>query len=98
MKKLRLYFLASALLMLSQGAWAAITGTGTASDPYVLSSAEDWATFANETNSGTYWATGVYVKMGADISSVTAWVGTGIMFKHDEQLISDALDNVRDKE
>ena len=27
-----------------------------------------------------------------------AWVGTGIMFKHDEQLISDALDNVRDKE
>ena len=27
-----------------------------------------------------------------------AWVGTGIMFRHDEKLISDALDNVRDKE
>ena len=27
-----------------------------------------------------------------------AWVGTGIMFKHDEQLISDALESVRDKE
>ena len=27
-----------------------------------------------------------------------AWVGTGIMFRHDEKLISDALESVRDKE
>ncbi|MCR5670189.1 MAG: DUF3021 domain-containing protein [Butyrivibrio sp.] len=27
-----------------------------------------------------------------------AWIGTGIMFWHDEKIISDALDNVRDEE
>ena len=27
-----------------------------------------------------------------------AWVSTGIMFRHDEKLISDALESVRDKE
>ncbi len=27
-----------------------------------------------------------------------AWIGTGLMFRHDEKLISDALDNVRDKD
>lgn len=27
-----------------------------------------------------------------------AWVGTGLMFRHDEKLISDALESVRDKE
>ena len=27
-----------------------------------------------------------------------AWIGTGLMFRYDEKLISDALDNVRDKD
>ncbi len=27
-----------------------------------------------------------------------AWIGTGLMFRHDEKLISDALDNVRDND
>ena len=27
-----------------------------------------------------------------------AWVGTGLMFRHDEKLISDALDSVRDED
>ena len=53
-----------------------ITGTGTASDPYVISSMTQWETFATESNAATYWASGVYIKLGANITGVTTTVGT----------------------
>ena len=77
------------LLAFGIGAWATggtISGTGTQADPYLLADAADWAVFANESNHSTYWASGVYVKMTADIgtneSPVTTKVGTySHMFK-----------------
>ena len=67
--------LATLLLTLTaQTAMAAITGSGTADDPYLISSTEDWNTFANNVNNGTSYS-GQTVKLNADIS-VTAMVGT----------------------
>ena len=63
--------------------WAAngtISGSGTEGDPYLIEDAEDYAVFANVNNKATYWASGVYVKLAADIGTadapVTATVGT----------------------
>ena len=56
-------------------AWA-ITGSGTQIDPYVISSVDDWNTFANSNNASTYWDSDVYVRLGADIGPVTTMVGT----------------------
>ena len=57
-----------------------IAGDGTKASPYLLEDAADWATFSNSSNAATYWASGVYVKMTADIgtaeSPVTTTVGT----------------------
>lgn len=64
-------------------AWATggtISGAGTQADPYLLADAADWAVFTTEGNHATYWASGVYVKMTADIGTnvnpVTTKVGT----------------------
>ena len=62
------------LLTMAQTAMAAITGSGTADDPYLISSTEDWNTFANNVNNGTSYS-GKTVKLNADIS-VTTMVGT----------------------
>ena len=43
----------AAMLTMAQTAWAAITGSGTADDPYLISSTEDWNTFATNVNNGT---------------------------------------------
>ena len=58
----------------AQTAMAAITGSGTADDPYLISSTEDWNTFANNVNNGTSYS-GKTVKLNADIS-VTTMVGS----------------------
>lgn len=67
-------------LFTTVGAWAEITGHGTPNDPYVLNTAGDWATFANESNAATYWASNVYVKLSDtwdnSASAVTTMVGT----------------------
>lgn len=64
-------------------AWATggtISGDGSQANPYLLADAADWAVFSNESNHSTYWASGVYVKMTADIGTnvnpVTTKVGT----------------------
>ena len=64
-------------------AWATdgtISGDGSQANPYLLADAADWAVFSNESNHNTYWASGVYVKMTADIGTnvnpVTTKVGT----------------------
>ena len=62
------------LTMTAQTAMAAIKGSGTADDPYLISSTEDWNTFANNVNNGTSYS-GQTVKLNADIS-VTTMVGT----------------------
>ena len=64
----------AAMLMMAQTTMAAITGSGTADDPYLISSTEDWNTFANNVNNGTSYS-GKTVKLNADIS-VTTMVGT----------------------
>ena len=53
------------LTMTAQTAMAAITGSGTADDPYLISSTEDWNTFANNVNNGTSYS-GQTVKLNAD--------------------------------
>ena len=63
----------AAMLTMEQTAMAAITGSGTADDPYLISSTEDWNTFANNVNNGTSYS-GQTVKLNADIS-VTTMVG-----------------------
>ncbi|UKK66837.1 beta strand repeat-containing protein [Prevotella communis] len=67
-------------LFTTVGAWAEITGHGTPNDPYVLNTAGDWATFANESNAATYWGSNVYVKLSDtwdnSASAVTTMVGT----------------------
>ena len=58
MKNLRLYFLALPLLMLSQGAWADIfsSGSGTSTNPYLISSATDLQELSTMSNSSS-WST-----------------------------------------
>ena len=67
-------------LFTTVGAWAEITGHGTLNDPYVLNTADDWATFANKNNADTYWGSNVYVKLSDTWdnsgSAVTTMVGT----------------------
>ena len=62
------------MLTIAQTTMAAIKGSGTADDPYLISSTEDWNTFANNVNNGTSYS-GQTVKLNADIS-VTTMVGT----------------------
>ena len=72
-RTLNLILTLAAMLTIAQTAMAAITGSGTADDPYLISSTEDWNTFANNVNNGTSYS-GKTVKLNADIS-VTTMVG-----------------------
>ena len=73
-QKINLILTLVAMLTMAQTAMAAITGSGTADDPYLISSTEDWNTFANNVNNGTSYS-GQTMKLNADIS-VTTMVGT----------------------
>lgn len=49
---------------------------GSEDNPYVITSADDWNNiFAKEANAATYWASGVYVRLNANIT-VSNMVGT----------------------
>lgn len=65
-------------LLTSATAWAEITGSGTAAEPYVLNEAADWATFASNVNNGTN--ADKFYKLSDTwdntASAVTATVGT----------------------
>ena len=52
-----------------------INGTGSDTDPYIISNTDEWNTFAYFVNSGTNTYSGEYVKLTANIS-VTEMVGT----------------------
>ena len=69
-----LILILAVMLTMAHTVMAAITGSGTADDPYLISSTEDWNTFANNVNNGTSYS-GQTVKLNADIS-VTTMVGT----------------------
>ena len=61
-------------LLTGNTAWAnSLSGSGTQTAPYMINSVDDWNTFAG---SSTYWSSGKYVKLGADIGPVTTMVGT----------------------
>ena len=56
--------------------WAdELSGSGTKADPYQIASAADWNTFATEANAATYWASGVFARLDADVV-VSSMVGT----------------------
>ena len=79
MKRKSLLLILFALVAFGPTAWAQLTGNGTSSDPYLITSTEDWNTFAESVNNGTtYW--GQTVKLNADIgttdSPVTTMSGT----------------------
>ncbi len=52
------------------------TGSGTASDPYRISSIDQWNTFANANNYKMFYDSDKHIELGADISGVTTTVGT----------------------
>ena len=68
MKRKQLYIIAL-LLMVTQGAWA-FSGSGTSSDPYLITSATDWNTLATNVNNGTTYS-GQYICLTNDISIST---------------------------
>jgi hypothetical protein len=53
MKK-KLLLSALFMVMTLQGAWAAIGGTGTESDPYTINSSDDWNDFCASLANKTY--------------------------------------------
>ena len=57
-----------------------ISGSGTISSPYLIGSIADWIQFSNPDNAGTYWESGVYVRLTADIGTaqtpITTMAGT----------------------
>lgn len=60
-------------LLTASTAWAqSLSGSGTAADPYIISSDEDYAEFASNS---AYWASGVVVKLTANVST-NKMVGT----------------------
>ena len=78
MKQRRLFLARAAMTLLvavftAATAWAqSLTGSGTAADPYIINSDAAYEEFAT---TSAYWASGVYVRLTADVST-TKMVGT----------------------
>ncbi len=78
MKQRRLFLARAAMTLLlavlsSATTWAqSLTGSGTAADPYIINSDAAYEAFATKP---AYWASGVYVRLTADVST-TKMVGT----------------------
>ncbi len=78
MMKKQLFFLLIAALMtcFTSTAWA-WSGSGTSSDPYLITNATDWNTLASNSSSDNY--SGKYFKLTGDIT-VSEMVGTGSLY------------------
>lgn len=65
------------LLFVSTGiAWAQeLSGSGTKSDPFLITSADDWILFAANVNNGQAYKN-QYIKLTADLTGITTMVGT----------------------
>lgn len=61
------------LMLMTQGAWG-WNGSGTSSDPYLVTSAADWNDLSAASAADTY--SGKYFCQTADITGVTTMVGT----------------------
>ena len=78
MKQRRLFLARAAMTLLvavltAATAWAqSLTGSGTEADPYIINSDAAYEAFATKP---AYWASGVYVRLTADVST-TKMVGT----------------------
>ena len=71
MKNIKLYLILLALIALTPTAWAqGLSGSGTSTDPYLISSSADWNTFAQSVTGGTTYA-GQTVQLNADITVST---------------------------
>ena len=69
MKNIKLYLILLALIVLTPTAWAqGLSGSGTTDDPYLITSADDWNTFAQSVTNGTTYA-GQFVQLDADITT-----------------------------
>ena len=73
MKQFKLFTLFMALAC-ATNVWA-WSGSGTSSDPYLITSEADWNTLATNVNAGNSYS-GKYFKLTADIPSVSEMVGT----------------------
>lgn len=67
-----LAMLLTANLWAQEPAPAALSGSGTENNPYKITSAAEWNTFAGNSD---YWALGIYVRLDADIE-VSTMAGT----------------------
>lgn len=53
---------------LSWEVFMAINGQGTETDPYQISSVNDFLEFADKANAAKYWAVGVYIRLESDLN------------------------------
>ena len=84
-------FLALMLAMTAQTA-KAISGSGTKADPYLISSASDWNTFASNVTNGTELYNGKYLKLTANIT-VTTMAGKPVEgFNYDTNMFMGTFD------
>ena len=75
-KWMRLAMTLALIVLTATTAWAVgLSGSGTAANPYLITSATDWTTFVNAVNSGTTYENKI-VKLTADISGITTMAGT----------------------
>ena len=68
------------MLLTTTAAWADITGSGTAADPYIISSTDDWNTFGSWMSSDSDKRKAYYA-LGADISVTTAVCKNNLFFQ-----------------
>ena len=66
MRKIKLFSLL-AVVVCAANMWAALSGSGTSSDPYLIASESDWNTLATNVNGGTSYS-GQHFKLTADIT------------------------------
>ncbi len=67
MKKLKIFFTFALLCVVAQESWA-WTGSGTETDPYQISSVNDWNTLCTNVNNSTSTYSGKFFKLMADIT------------------------------
>ena len=78
MKKSIFAALTAAVTSMALPARAALSGSGTATEPYLIASAADWNAFAANINAGQN--SGAFFALATDVSDVTAMVGTSHPF------------------
>ena len=75
MKKAPILLLLALLAFAPMACWAQFSGgTGTADDPYLISSKADWNVLHNQVKDGNLY-TGKFFEMTADIGTVTTPIG-----------------------